>query len=137
MAQEFLDLQTFYEDLEKIQVELDSLVPRTVDAVKKSADRHKAILEEYAKRSHAWKNRTGRAEQTLNTFLDDGTITENPIVENGVYIVLSHGAVEPRNGKKYGFFLETMQGGRFAILEPTIMTAGQQVINNILYDLGL
>lgn len=137
MAQKFLENQTFYTEVKQIQDFLGKYGDILLEKAKESAERHKSILEEYAKETHEWKNRTGRAEETLHTYIDDGTITENPILENGFYIVLSHGAIDPRNNVKYGFYLETMQGGRFAILEKTILAKGNEVFENILNDLGI
>lgn len=71
-------------------------------------------LEDYARNNAPWQDDTGNARAGLSArvFNDGGEIV----------IELSHGV-------DYGYWLELIQEGRFAILLPTIEALGPRIIN--------
>lgn len=127
----------FDSQLAAIMVNLDDYDRSLQDAVMDEMESNAHILTDYAKANHVWQNRTGMAEETLYTFLDDGSTAKLPHLINGAYIVLAHGAKEPRTGVKYGYYLETMRGGKFAILIKTLRAVGEEFYNAIITNLGL
>jgi hypothetical protein len=72
-------------------------------------------LEMEMKANAPWADRTGQARSKLsaNTTQADGVVT----------LTLSHGV-------SYGFWLEVIQNGRFAILGPTIERHGRRITYN-------
>lgn len=94
------------------------------DAVVGEVNKFAPVLVDYAKNNHVFQNRTGIAESNIHTQLE---VKDLP---NGaeIYLHLAHGAIDYR-GHEYGFFIETMQGGRFAVLMPTIINNAQYLIN--------
>jgi len=77
-------------------------------------------MEQYAKRNHPWKNRTGNAEMGLHTTV---TASKQGWIQN---IQLSHGP-----DVWYGYYLENSMGKRFAIIEPTMMYFSGRVVNEL------
>lgn len=83
---------------------------RTVDAIEAEivalVDSLTDDATAWMQANHRWQNRTGLAEESLNSYLLHG-------VRQYVYLVLSHGSavVVP-----YAWFLEYSFAGRFAVL---------------------
>ena len=74
-------------------------------------------LEQYAKANAIWEDRTGAARAGLTAWAqNDGGI---------VSVTLSH-TVE------YGFWLEVIQNGRFAIIGPTIEAEARRITYNAI-----
>lgn len=91
-------------------VELDDNVNRALTDV--------AIdIQGYGQQYHVWQNRTFAAEQSLAA----------DVVTNGHIhtLTFSHGVY-------YGIYLETMQGGRFAIIMPTLQAYYAVIMNRLL-----
>ena len=90
------------------------------------ADQWAATLETEMKNSAPWTDRTGNARQTL-------TARKEPAGRDAVAIVLRH-------GMEYGIYLEgftpegweTAQGGRFAIIGPTIDRYAPRVWDDVV-----
>ena len=83
-------------------------------------------LESYMKRNRPWKDHTVRARQGLRATWERTAETEWTIT-------LSHSV-------SYGLFLELAHEKRFAIIQPTILAKGPEVINhfsNILNTINL
>jgi hypothetical protein len=75
-----------------------------------------ADWESYAKAFGSWEDQTGEARRRLEAF----AIREGAIIT----IILRHGVF-------YGFFLETMQGGRFAIIGPSTPLFGKRMMERL------
>lgn len=73
-------------------------------------------MEQYAKANAPWTDRTGDAREYLSATVEE----TGPIGT----IVLSHGV-------PYGIWLEVANGGRFAIIAPTIDVFGPQVMRSL------
>ena len=89
------------------------------------------MLENYMKANHPWRNRTGTAEEGLTADFEeeDGGSTFTIRVYHTAY----------NDGYPYGQRLEYDYGRRYAILEPTVLTKGGEVINGmrgLLNDVG-
>lgn len=74
-------------------------------AVLEIANDYSPQIADYMKQNHPWQNRTGEAERQLGSEVIE--------LVNEVVIAFGHGV-------DYGIFLETMQGGRFAIISPAL-----------------
>lgn len=83
-----------------------------------------AYLEDYMKNNHVWKNRTHMAEETLSANFYEDNLTGFDYIPVTLGISLEHGVY-------YGQYLEQMQEGKFAILEPTARLKGPEVINGM------
>jgi hypothetical protein len=70
-------------------------------------------VEQRMKQEHRWQNRTGRAEKNLRARVE---------VEGGVIRLIAE------HGVPYGEHLETMQEGRFAILQPTVRSEWPRIL---------
>lgn len=85
------------------------------------------MLEQYMKQNHKWKNRTYTAERGLTADVVEsglgGKDTDTFIVR--VY----HTAYN--NGYPYGERLEHDYGGKYAILEETVLQKGGEVVNGM------
>lgn len=74
-------------------------------------------MEIYAKANAPWEDRTGNARQSLKGhYLEDAGEWQSAAA-------ISSSAFEERNGKEHGYsvFLETANGGKNAIIMPTIL----------------
>jgi hypothetical protein len=72
-------------------------------------------VQDYMKQHAPWTDRTGQARRSLNTSVGR--------TNTGYRITLAHGV-------DYGIWLELAHEKRFAIIEPTIQSKGQQVIKS-------
>lgn len=72
--------------------------------------------ETYAKAFAPWQDQTGEARDRLDAF----ATRENVIIS----VILRHGVF-------YGFYLETMQGGRFAIISPSVSLFGRKLMEKM------
>jgi hypothetical protein len=91
---------------------------------------------ERSRATHVWRNRTQQAEIKLHGGISDGRkLGQRYINANeGFYIFTAHGAVEKRKNKRlkrYGLYLETMQGGRFAILSSLVFDVWDLYLSNL------
>ena len=75
-------------------------------AVRQVAEYFRAVLETYAKENAPWEDRTANARQTLHALVDD-------LAKDVVALYLSHGVT-------YGLWLEIANGGKYAVIWPTI-----------------
>lgn len=130
---EFVDLE---EQLKGFALGLEELPKNKRNLARAAAASWKFILTDYAQEHRHWQDRSTMARVTLETYISNGAEFDLPIRENSFYVVLTHGAIEPRTGRKYGFDLETMQGGRFGILDEAIEVAGVQLVDAISHQLG-
>lgn len=88
--------------------------------VRQIADRRAPEIAEWMKANHPWQNRTGAAEAGLYTAVEE-------LALGMVRIILSHGSDVPYGSYLEGFTpegVETMQGGRFAVIAPAVDTWG-------------
>lgn len=74
-------------------------------------------VEAYAKANAIWSDRTGQARAGLRAWADH--------YENVVSVTLSHGV-------DYGYWLEVIQNGRFAIIRPTIEAESRRITYNAI-----
>lgn len=72
-------------------------------------------LENYMKVNRPWVDRTGEAKRRLSAQAES-------YKKHGVQIVLSHGV-------SYGVWLELSHQKRYAIIEPTVRTKGNEVLS--------
>ena len=73
-------------------------------------------FESYAKANRPWTDRTGRARQSLNGYVEN--------LPNGVRINIAHGV-------DYGQFLEFAHEKKYAILEPTVRLKANDVLKGL------
>lgn len=83
-------------------------------ALKMYAETAALSLQNYMKQNRPWTDRTGQARQRLTAHVET--------VPKGYQIVLSHGV-------DYGVWLELAHEKRFAIIHPTILAKGSEVID--------
>lgn len=81
-------------------------------------------LENYMKSNHLWKNRTGNAEAGLYADYYEEGISGNEYIPVTLGITLGHGVF-------YGEFLEMAMEQNYAILEPTVMLKGPDVVRGM------
>ena len=74
-------------------------------------------VETYAKANAVWSDRTGQARAGLRAWADH--------YGNVVSVTLSHGV-------DYGYWLEVIQNGRFAIIRPTIEAESRRITYNAI-----
>lgn len=86
-------------------------------AVVSLLDYYAALVEAEAKNNAPWTDRTGNARQGLR-----GWVQENP---NAVRLILQHSIVT------YGIFLELKNGGRYAIILPTLENHYGDLMNDL------
>lgn len=107
----------------------------TVAKAKKKASKMLDSGVKKAQSKHVWKNRTQQAELKLHGGISNGQKLGKPTIDpnNGFYIYIAHGAVEkrPSGDKKYGFYLETMQGGKYAVLASTLYDVWMKYISSL------
>jgi hypothetical protein len=75
-----------------------------------------ANMQDYAQANAPWSDRTGEARAGLTAEVDSD--------KGNVYVSLFHTV-------DYGRWLETIQGGRFAIIMPTIELFAGQVFDDV------
>lgn len=80
-------------------------------------DYYAALVEAEAKTNAPWVDRTGNARQGLR-----GWVQENP---DAVRLILQHSIVT------YGVFLELKNGGRYAIILPTLEARYGELMNDL------
>lgn len=86
---------------------------RALVALRMEAKEGATIFENYAKINRPWRDRTGRARQSLK-----GYVEESP---GKIRICIAHGVT-------YGESLEYGHEKRYAILHPTVLQCGQRVL---------
>ncbi len=90
--------------------------------VMRVAERHSVLIEQWMKDNRKWTDRTGQARATLKAEVID-------VTGRAAIILLTHGV-------DYGaLYLETMQGGRFAILGPAIDYWGPRIMQDMQAEL--
>ena len=86
------------------------------------AERYVVLIEQWMRQHRPWTDRTGDARRLLWIEVFD-------VVGHAVVIVLNHGV-------DYGRYLETMQGGRYAIIAPAIDYWGPHIMREIQIELA-
>lgn len=79
-------------------------------------NRHAAEIVEEMRRNAPWTDRTGEARRKLVAEVETNGAT--------VSLYLAHGV-------PYGVFLEVRNGGRYAIVGPTVMRTGPRVMQGL------
>lgn len=92
---------------------LDAFEDRTDMALRMYAETAAKDLEGYMKHNAQWKNRTGHARQRLTGTVED--------VPKGYRIKLAHGV-------NYGVHLEYANEKKYAILQPTLLSQSNKVV---------
>jgi hypothetical protein len=89
-------------------------------AVESAMDKLAAEMEQYAKDNAPWRDRTGDARAGLHADVSS---------QGGVFaITLAYDVY-------YGFYLETHNGGEFAIVTPTVQLFASKVMGAVLEEL--
>jgi len=91
--------------------------------VERVANRNAAKIEAWMRANAPWTDRTGQARATLKAEVID-------ITGQAALILLQHGT------DYGGLYLETMQGGRFAIVGPAIDTWAPVIWRDIQLELA-
>lgn len=94
---------------------LGYLVASTAHRVAEAMMEGKETVESYAKMNAPWEDQTGNARNGLTAS----------VFEEGGEIVL-----ELAHTVDYGYWLEVIQDGRFAIIMPTLEAVGPEVIQH-------
>ena len=90
--------------------------------VMKVATRYAGEIETWMKANRKWTDRTGQARATLSAEVID-------VTGRAALILLTHGV-------DYGaLYLETMQGGRFAILGPALDHFAPRIMRDLQVEL--
>lgn len=94
---------------------LDYLAVASAGNVAEAMHQGKEEVEAYAKNNAPWADRTGAARNglTASVYVDGGEIV----------LELSHSV-------DYGYWLELIQDGRFAIIMPTLEALGARVVRD-------
>lgn len=108
----------------------EAYVERIRQGVRAIAARRAPEIEAYMRANHLWQNITGAAEAGLHTTVEE-------VVMETVNIILSHGV-------SYSTYLEgftpegveTMQGGRFAVIAPSVDVFGPIIWRDVQELLG-
>ena len=89
--------------------------PEWDDVAMEEFEEAESQFEDRMKSDAPWADRTGFARESLSAKAtqDGGVVT----------MTLEHGA-------SYGFWLEVIQNGRFAIIGPTVETHGRRLVYN-------
>jgi hypothetical protein len=100
---------------------IDVFAAKVEAAVWMFAERESADLQNFMKSNAKWTDRTGHARQSL---------TAKPFKENPttITIKLAHGSNIP-----YGVYLELAHEKKYAIIQPTIQTNQNQVMQDLQY----
>lgn len=103
-----------WQGLDVISERLFEYGEKVEEAYDRAAEQLKDEMVAHMKASHPWENRTGNAEEGLQGHVISG---------NGrIVIWIGHGYNVP-----YGIWLEIMQGGRFAVVLPTLLLFAPQI----------
>lgn len=92
-----------------LEVMTEVAVTRATAVMEESA----GLVEDYAKANAPWTDRTGDARNSLTAEADEDF--------EGISIILSHGV-------DYGYWLELIQNGNFAIIMPTLEALGPEIL---------
>lgn len=92
-------------DTSELSDNLEKLLERSEVSVNMYCNEVAKSMENFAKRNRPWTDRTGRARQTLNGFVN--------ITSSLIQVCIAHGVT-------YGIDLETKHEKRYAILMPTV-----------------
>lgn len=93
---------------------------KTLNRTRRNAmDRLAEEMETWAAANAPWKNRTFRARTTLEAFAlhDEANYISTAYISHGV---------------PYGIFLETMNSGQYAIIEPTIQHFSGRFLSRVV-----
>lgn len=105
-------------EVEHILDGLDKLLDTTEKRLRVYADLAAQKLEAKAKNSASWTDRTGDARRTIKGF------AKHAKGANKIRITL-------QDGVYYGKYLEYCNGGKYAIIEPTIDSEAPNIIENM------
>lgn len=105
--------EPFKFDLSVLEKGLESLQNKVEIALDMYVDTSAQKIEEYGKTNARWKNRTGHARNRLRCSWEKN--------QNVYTLKFAHGV-------DYGIYLEMAHGRKYAIIEETIMTVGEQEI---------
>lgn len=95
---------------------LNSLEKKSDIALKMYCNEAAKMMEGYAKRNRPWTDRTSRARQSLNGFVEYG--------KNVYRICIAHGVW-------YGTHLESAHQKRYAILMPTVQRYANEIVKGL------
>lgn len=112
--------KTFTIDCQKLLERLSQAEVKTEALIKMRASTGAKKLENYAKKYRPWTDRTGNARRTLHGYVEN--------IKNGVRINIAH-------GMSYGWSLEYEHEKRYAILHPSIMALGNEIVELVLDNL--
>lgn len=90
--------------------------------VRRVAERNAAQIEAWMKANAPWTDRTGQARATLRAEVLD-------VTGRAAVILLRHGV-------SYGIYLETIQGGTYAIITPALDHFAPQIWRDIQIELA-
>jgi hypothetical protein len=79
-------------------------------------DEYAPMIEDYAKNTAPWNDRTGAARDELRVNVRDNEYS------GMFYLELEH-------GMDYGYWLEVIQNGRFAVIMPTLETFADELFD--------
>lgn len=108
-------------DYKSLSAGLDKLEGRTDAAVRLYADTAATSLQGYAQKNASWVDRSGRARQTLQGWVEPKT--------NGYRINIGHGV-------DYGIYLELAHEKRFAIIPNTLNYCSKKIMQGFENLLG-
>jgi hypothetical protein len=92
--------------LQAISKQVQLQPDETIEDVRDAFDLQMLGLKSFARANHFWRDRTSRATDKFNVFTDDGRVLGVPRLKNKFFVVMAHGAVDPRNNEAYGWYLE-------------------------------
>ena len=92
---------------------LDVLVISAATNVERAMNRGKEKIEEYARQNAPWNDRSGMAR--------DGLVADVYLEGGEVVLELAHSV-------DYGYWLEIIQDGQFAIIMPTLEALGPEIL---------
>lgn len=94
---------------------IDIMAASVVQNIANAMEEGKAQVESHAQANAPWSDITGRARQGLKADIS---------IEGGeVVLTLSHSV-------DYGYWLELIQQGKFAIIMPTLEALGPEILKN-------
>lgn len=107
---------------------------RTLDECERRFGDFAKEVEAWMKANHVWENQSGAAEASLTAQVvraggvGGAGAQEDLVMEIGYDLGTLIAQQVPQRGRDYSIYLETMQGGRFSILEPTMIQKAPEVI---------
>lgn len=101
-----LPLKYLPSQLQAISRQVELQPGETLKDVRNAFDSQTGVLKDFVKSNHRWTDRTYRATSRFNVFTDNGAALGMPVAPNKFYLIMSHGAVDPRNNEAYGWYLE-------------------------------